>query len=262
MMQSLKDLTGFEISALDGPIGHVREAYFDDARWVVRHVVVDTGGWLAGRRVLISPHAIQRIDVARGVLDVALSRQQIEQAPAVDSDRPVSRQYEIESSAFYGHPYYWGGAGLWGVLDMPLGGAIGPYTEREAGRAPLTEPTPLERERIAAEREAADPHLRSSAEVIGYEVAAHDGAIGHAADFLIDPGSWQIVMLVIDTHNWLPDRLVMLPPARVGSLDGGAHQVVVKMNRQAVKDSPPWDRHTPMDRDAVIRMQRHFEGYE
>ena len=262
MMQSLKDMTGFTLSALDGPIGHVREAYFDDARWVVRHVVVDTGGWLAGRRVLISPHAIQRIDAAHRVLEVALSRRQIELAPAADSDRPVSRQYEIASADFYGHPYYWGGAGLWGALDLPLGGALGPYTERHAGRDPLSGPDEVERERLAAEREAADPHLRSSADVIGYDVAARDGAIGHVADFLIDPGSWQITMVVIDTRNWLPDRLVLVPPAAVASVDWAAHEVAVKMNRQAVKDSPPWDPRAPTDRDAVIRMQRHFEGYE
>jgi uncharacterized protein YrrD len=46
------------VLASDGEIGKVKEIYFDDDRWVVRYLVVDTGGWLTRRHVLISPHAV------------------------------------------------------------------------------------------------------------------------------------------------------------------------------------------------------------
>lgn len=259
MLLSLKDMTGYELAALDGTIGQVREAYFDDHRWVVRHVVVDTGGWLSGRRVLISPHAIQRVHAESRTLDVALTRKQIELAPPVETDRPVSRQYEMATADFYGYPYYWGGAGLWGAMDMPMAGALGPYTGAGRGLAADAHDSAELRARLDAERESADPHLRSSAEVIGYDVAARDGAIGHIADFLIDPRSWQIALVVVDTHNWLPDRLVLVPPGVVDSVDWSARQAVFRMTREAVKSSPPFEAASAVGPDAVAKVQSHFE---
>ena len=94
MLCSTKDLGGFRIVARDGEIGTAREVYFDDARWVVRHVVADTGGWLRGRLVLISPHSIERLDRGGRQLAVSLTRQQVEDAPGIETDKPsrVSRK--------------------------------------------------------------------------------------------------------------------------------------------------------------------------
>ena len=45
-----------------GLIGEVDDLYFDDEDWAIRYLVVDTGGWLSGRKVLISPVAIGHPD--------------------------------------------------------------------------------------------------------------------------------------------------------------------------------------------------------
>ena len=58
MLRNMKDLLGFSIGATDGIIGTVKDMYFDDAAWVIRYVVVETGAWLSSRRVLISPMAV------------------------------------------------------------------------------------------------------------------------------------------------------------------------------------------------------------
>ena len=52
-----------QLGALDGEIGHVKDFYFDDQISVVRYVVADTGSWLAGRKVLISPHVFCQLQV-------------------------------------------------------------------------------------------------------------------------------------------------------------------------------------------------------
>ena len=54
MIRSMEHMKKFEIVATDGRIGAVDDFYFDDERWAIRYVVVDTGRWLPGRRVLIS----------------------------------------------------------------------------------------------------------------------------------------------------------------------------------------------------------------
>ena len=62
MLRSMKELDGFTIGATDGDIGMVNDCYFDDLSYTVRYVVVDTGGWLTGRKVLLSPIAFRAMD--------------------------------------------------------------------------------------------------------------------------------------------------------------------------------------------------------
>ena len=71
MLASVTDLQGFTLRAMDGEIGKVDQFYFDDETWAIRYLVVNTGSWLAGRLVLISPIAVGRPDckAARGSTD-------------------------------------------------------------------------------------------------------------------------------------------------------------------------------------------------
>ena len=75
MLLSTEILRDLELAATDGNVGTVEDVYFDDHRWVVRYLVVETGGWLSGRKVLISPHAVHDIDPARSVVRTELTRE-------------------------------------------------------------------------------------------------------------------------------------------------------------------------------------------
>ena len=55
MLRNVKDLRGYAIRGTDGVIGKVDDFYFDDEDWFIRYLVVNTGSWLSGRKVLISP---------------------------------------------------------------------------------------------------------------------------------------------------------------------------------------------------------------
>lgn len=256
MPYSLKELNGFALAALDGDVGHAREAYFDDEHWTIRHIVVDTGGWLTGRKVLISPHAILRIDADRRCIEVALERGRIETAPDIDTARPVSRQHEISIYDHYGWPYWWSGGSLWGATAHPLAGAVLAPPSPGAGLPPGMA------EQLQAQGSAGDPHLRSSAEVIGYHVEASDGEIGHIDDFLFDERSWSIVFAVVDTGNWLPGRQVLIAPRWIERIDWGERRAWVRLTRAAVESSPPYQPGTPRQKDAFLKVQRHFERSE
>ena len=93
MLRSVKQLYGDKLGASDGEIGRVKDFYFEDQNWVVRYLVADTGSWLSGRKVLISPHALGSLARAGKVLLVNLTRKQIEDSPSIESHKPVSRQY-------------------------------------------------------------------------------------------------------------------------------------------------------------------------
>lgn len=251
MLHSARDLKGYTLLASDGEIGTVRGLYFDDQRWTVRHLVVETGGWLSDRHVLVSPHAVRSVDGDSRRVSVSLTRQQVKDAPGIEADRPVSRQLEADMHDHYGYPYYWGGVGLWGSMDLPMGGTIAPFTPPDPGTAGAV-----------AEAPSGDPHLRSSTEVLGYTASAVDGDIGELDDFLVDTPSWRIELLVVDTGRWLPGRRVQVPPRWVDAVDWPARRMAFRVSRQRLESSPEIDPRQGLGADETRRIQRHFESSE
>ena len=124
MFTNATQLKGFVIRATDGELGTVDQLYFDDETWAIRYLTVDTGGWLGGRHVLISPMSVVHTDWPAKRLDVALTKKQVENSPDIDTHQPVSRQHEAAYLGYYGYPYYWGGPYLWGPAFYPAGLAI------------------------------------------------------------------------------------------------------------------------------------------
>jgi hypothetical protein len=120
MLHDIKKLEGYAVGASDGELGTVKDMYFDDQHWAIRYLVVEAGGWLSGRKVLISPGAVIRVAWDEDTIDVRLTRQQVRDSPSIDTDKPVSRQHEMEFSDYYGYPYYWEGTYLWGPAHVPL----------------------------------------------------------------------------------------------------------------------------------------------
>jgi hypothetical protein len=79
------------LDSLDGEIGKVKEFYFDDRHWAIRYLVADTGNWLTGRQVLVSPYALDGVMKEEQKIAVDLTKKQIEDSPSLDCDKPVSR---------------------------------------------------------------------------------------------------------------------------------------------------------------------------
>jgi uncharacterized protein YrrD len=247
MLHVVSNLFGFTLAARDGDIGKVKDAYFDDERWTVRYLVVDTGGWLGDRKVLISPRSVRRVDWDERAIEVALTRQQVRDSPGIDTDMPVSRQHEIEYHRYFGYPNYWAGANLWGPTAMPY-----PYAGVPGGEAWLGPDAPVDTEvereiegRLEEERASADVHLRSCDEATGYEILATDGSIGTVDDFVFDEATFAIAFLVVDTRKWLPGKHVRLRPQDIERVSWDDHEVTVKMTRSAVEASPEFDAAHP-----------------
>ena len=235
MLRSLvKDLQGRHIAAHDGEIGSVVDTYFDDASWTVRYLVVDTGDWLPGRKVLISPASLLAEQGGKGAVRVDLNRAQVRDSPDADSDQPVSRQFEEAHARYYGYPFYWDGPYLWGNTPHPVSGSAS-VTLPPSGPA-MAERT---RELREAERRARESTLRSAGEVAGYRVVASDGPIGHIEDFLVDAVDWALKQLVVDTGGWLSGHKVALPPTLVREIDWITREVRVNASREEVRAAPP-----------------------
>jgi hypothetical protein len=250
MLRNVNDLRGFAIHATDGVIGEVDDLYFDDENWAVRYLIVDTGGWLAGRKVLISPYALGVPNWEGRQLPVKLTKSQVEGSPDIDTQKPVSRQHEAHYSSYYGYPYYWGSEGLWG---------LGTYPGIVADAAAAQEKAPKE----TWPQESADAHLRSCQELGGYHIHALDGDIGHVKDMLVDDHSWAIRYLIINTSNWWGGHLVLVSPQWVDEVSWADSKVSVGLTRQAVQEAPPYDPAVPVDRALEEAIYDHYgrQGY-
>jgi hypothetical protein len=102
MLTALKSMICCKIRARDGDIGSVDDFYFDDKQWIVRYLVANTGTWLPGRQVLLSPCALIGMNVVPNSVSINLARKQIENGPRVGSDKPVSKQFESGYYGYYG----------------------------------------------------------------------------------------------------------------------------------------------------------------
>jgi len=259
MLRSVKHLKGATINATDDQIGHAEEAYFDDAAWTIRYLVADTGNWLTGRKVLISPYAIKTPLPEGRAIDVSLSREQVKDSPDIDTHKPVSRQHEQDYMSYYGYPTYWGLGGVWGATDYPLF----PYVQdlkdeaRRAEKDPThgaaTQPTPVSDE---------DSHLRSTADVTGYDIQASDDSIGHVQDFVFDDETWTIRYLVIDTRNWWPGgKKVLVATQWIDHIDWAERKVYTSLARDAVKNSPEYDEAALLNRQYEEKLhETHSRG--
>jgi len=244
MLGKAKTLQGYTLDSLNGEIGKVKEFYFDDRHWTIRYLVANTGNWLTGRHVLISPYALVAVVREEQHITIDLTKKQIEDSPSLKSDKPVSRQFEETYYGYYGWPTYWVGTYMWRYY---------PYLVRD--REKWNKPT--------QEEKAWDPHLRSTHDVSGHHIQAEDGEIGHVEDFIIDDETWAIRYLIIDTRNWWPGKKVLISPQWIERVSWSESKVFVNLPRETIKQSPEYTEALLLTRDYETRLHGHYhlQGY-
>jgi sporulation protein YlmC with PRC-barrel domain len=217
-LKNTAQLLNDKLAALDGDIGHVRDFYFDDETWVIRYAIADTGAWLSGRLVLLSPHAFGKLDQYQKTLHINLQKAQIESSPSIETHKPVSRQFEADYHTYYGWPPYWSGKGLWGVGGYP-------------GLLPLS---PAEvASKLYNHRD--DKHLRSVQEVTGYRIETANGELGRVTGFLVDDRSWAIPELVVEAGHWYSGKEIRIPTDKVQEIRYSNSRVVVSLTKADIE---------------------------
>ena len=214
MLWDTSTIQKYEIDASDGSIGTLDDLLCDDETWKVRWLVVDTGSFLPGRKVLLPPSVVTSLDRSLGKVLVRLSMAEVEGSPPVTFDEPVSRQMEARMYGHFGWDPYW---------DNSI----------EATRE--------------ADLESGDSQLRSLNAVQGYQIHASDGAIGKVADFLLNDGDWSIRYIVVDTGNWWPGQKVLVSPKSVMSIAWADRSILLSVNMEQVKGSPAYSPAMTVD---------------
>lgn len=215
MLYNTTQLYGHTLTATDGDIGHVKDFYFDDKTWVIRYLIADTGSWMTGRLVLLSPHAFGALDEQKKTLHVALRKKQIEDSPAPESHQPVSRQYETEYYRYYGWPAYWEGGGMWGLGGFPV----------------VIPPSQDQMEAHLHHHHRDDKHLQSAKAVNGYSIHALDGEIGAVSGFMVEEKSWAIRDVVVEAGHWYAGKEILIPTDSVGHISYEDSSVFVNLTK-------------------------------
>jgi Prokaryotic cytochrome b561 len=151
MLWNASVINGYAIEASGGRLGTVSDFLFEDASWMICWLVVDTGNWLSGRKVLLPPSVLGQPDAGLRQIPVKLTMQQVKDSPDVDTDRPMSRQLEIHVYDYYGWDPYWG-TGYMSHRPMAAPFAAPPF---------LSGSMPRDLVGVDASRNQSDPHLRS-----------------------------------------------------------------------------------------------------
>jgi uncharacterized protein YrrD len=228
MQRNIKSLIGYGMEATDGDIGKVKDCYFDDTTWLIRYLILKTGNWFLYREVLISPQAIVKRYKASGLFALNLTKEQIRTSPDIDTDKPVSRQQDME---LYGH-YAWQGYGGSGFY---------------AGGSANMDEDPIIDEKIMKEADSNDKrsnddlHLRSTKKIMGYHIHASDGDFGHVSDFIFDDANWQIKYIVVDSHDWFGGERFLIKTGAIKGIQLENSKVILNISTNAIKACPLFD---------------------
>jgi hypothetical protein len=105
---SADDIIGFSVEALDGSIGKIDEASDEVGS---SYLVVDTGPWIFGTKVLLPAGVIKLVDTENETVYVNRTKDQIKNAPELDAETYRDDSYRSEVGDYYG----WGGRGWRGA---------------------------------------------------------------------------------------------------------------------------------------------------
>lgn len=268
MLRSLEHLFGYTILAQDGDVGSVRDALFDDQSWEVRYLMIDTGKWLPGRKVVIPPQELGEPNWEEQRIPTSMTREQVKRSPPIDAHQPVSAQHEQEVHRYFGWQPYWG------TQAMPLGQRAivpAPIWVRNPAHAGVDPRTGGKRPNVAASavgtREAAaarasesgsEPGLRSVHEVDGYGIQALDDDLGSVKDVIVDTDTWGVAYFVIDTRRWLPGRRVLISPDWVDHISWADQKLHVRLTKDQVKNSPEYDPSQPINQSYRERLHDYY----
>lgn len=237
MLRTANHLMGYSIAGSDGEVGHCSDFLFHDNDWRISYLVIDTGAWLPGRKVVVPPSVISRPDWESKTIPVALSVEQIKKGPTLESKDIVSSDYERQCLAYYNWPTIV-------AATTGIGGTIAPPTIDDSVAQSI--------------EDQGDNHLRSMKTVETYEVSARDGEIGRIADFVFDDEAWQIRYLTAETGTWLSGRQVLISLQWVNAISWAKSMVDVDLSIEAIKASPAFDPTAAINREYEARLYDYY----
>jgi hypothetical protein len=93
-LRSVEQVTNYALRARDGEIGHVTDFLISDTDWSIRYMVVETGTWWSGKKILISPRSVSRVDWIATEISLEIDLAALKDSPDYTSDTVIDAGYE------------------------------------------------------------------------------------------------------------------------------------------------------------------------
>ena len=223
MLHLAHKIIGATVKGTDGEIGALEDFYFEENRWTVRYLLVDTGKWFSGKRVLISPMSV-RNGWGRTGIRLGLTK--------IKCGRVRNSKMEIRCHT-PGNLTSWPTTDIRTIGEPPASGAT-LTVRRTSSKRRLERRLPA---RVSIPRRVTCEASRRAR----YHLHARNGEIGHVDDFLIGEESWRIRYLLVDTSNWIGGRSVIVSPETVERIDKEDSLLYVGVERDTIKQAPEID---------------------
>mgnify|MGYP006280220449 CR=1 FL=1 len=252
MLRKMKALEGFTVHGSDGDLGKIEDFYFEQQRFIMRYIVIDTGNWLKDEETLISTDAFEEINYENKEVLVDLSSDELEEAPDIDKYKPISKLREEELAKHFDWPIYWGGTTPTGGPAIPANTLL---REKLFDYDDSNEETELDEKEI-------ESNLRSFNEVKGYHIQAKDKEFGHLEDLFVDEENWVIRYLLIDTRNILPGRDVLIAPEWIQNISWDKKKIFVNKTKKEIKNAPEYKEEKSdylVHRDYEKKLYDHYD---
>lgn len=236
MFMSLKQLVGFDVSAIDGHFGTVSDCLISQHDRVVRYLVIDPQKWNPlSQKVLLSPVSVYYINLDKKEINLSITQEQVKTSPGVEEQETVSRHFEAQLYKHYGYGYYWMGTDLWGVSSDP---------------SVLKLPT--DTDEIGNSEEEID--LRSIKEITKYSCQCVDGSLHGFQDVIFDSKNWSLPYIVIDIEAaLLSDNLSVVRQEALTDIRWQEQKVHIQIDKHQLAANPHYDA-LAINSDAFLAM--------
>jgi len=94
-LRSAKSVEGYTVHVLDDTIGDVEDFLVDDTSWTILYMIVDTGNWFPGKKVVISPDRIKEIDWETSAVIIDTSIAHLKNSPGYDPEQEFTKVYTL-----------------------------------------------------------------------------------------------------------------------------------------------------------------------
>lgn len=250
MLEKTQKLYGYTIKAEDGEAGEVVSMLFDDRDWSINYLVVDTGSWLAGRRVLLSTEAVKQVSWKNDLVISDVTKKKIKDSPTINLDKPISEQELAELHRYYGWASF--RPGILPGAPVAVPGTALPISQTIEYQ--ITDESRGEEH----PREEMERHLRSSREVGSYRVDAEEETIGFVEDLLFETDDWTIRYFVVDAGGVLEQDRILLSRDWVRSLDWLKRDIDMAITIDAVKDAPEFGKGKSYRKEDEQVLYEHY----
>jgi hypothetical protein len=231
MLRLIGDLSNASFICLGDRVGTLVTSLFDDEKWALRYFVIHCGPWNDGKKILVSPSAVDRVMWKENWISVDLTLEELREAPEFSSVHLISREQEMVFHNIYRWPPYWAGPGLWGFGTFP----------RVYANALASSPEEVAKGETPIGKTSSETHLRTVDELVGYRLHAIDGFFGHVRDFVVDDEDWALRYLVVQTEDRWGGRPVLVAPQWCESIDWAEEEMRVNLHRRSIQESPELD---------------------